>query len=181
MSRNGIDAVCPQMRVVHLPEPKAIGIVAILRPKRAFRPRSGQKIARVSTQYSASPAPLFAYFFWQDRWNQIANQRSVCNLERTSNGTDETCRLRRGEECGVCEDEPPEARLRPCRKRGNPVNPDRRADRIVRPYILSRAGKEIGVKCSPRLRRELVSSVPAEKLPALFFTIYNIESFQPLW
>ena len=42
-------------------------------------------------------AHLFAYFFWQDRWNQIANQRSVCNLERTSNGTDETCRLRRGE------------------------------------------------------------------------------------
>ena len=43
------------------------------------------------------PAPLFAHFFWQDRRNQIANQRSVCNLERTSNGTDETCRLRRGE------------------------------------------------------------------------------------
>ena len=79
-------------------------------------------------------AHLFAYFFWQDRWNQIANQRSVCNLERTSNGTDETCRLRRGEglreapraqalrraiglaermqseaSLGVCEDEPPEA------------------------------------------------------------------------
>ena len=134
-----------------------------------------------AVQSDPLPAPLFAHFFWQDRRNQIANQRSVCNLERTSNGTDETCRLRRGEECGVCEDEPPEARLRPCRKRGNPANPDRRADRIVRPYILSRAGKEIGVKCSPRLRRELASSVPAEKLPALFFTIYNIESFQPLW
>ena len=89
-------------------------------------------------------AHLFAYFFWQDRWNQIANQRSVCNLERTSNGTDETCRLRRGEglreapraqalrraiglaermqseaSLGVCEDEPPEARLRRCRINGS--------------------------------------------------------------
>ena len=182
MSRTEIDTVCPQMRVVHSSEPKAIGKMAILRPNRAFGPRSGQKIARVSAQYNASPSASFLpILFWQDRWNQIANQRSVCNLERTSNGTDETCRLRRGEECGVCEDEPPEARLRPCRKRGSPVNPDRRADRIVRPYILSRTGKEIGVKCFPRLRRELVSSVPAEKLPALFFTIYNIESFQPLW
>ena len=144
MSRTEIDAVCPQMRVVHLPEPKAIGMVTVLRPKRAFRPRSGQKIARVSAQYNASPAHLFAYFFWQDRWNQIANQRSVCNLERTSNGTDETCRLRRGEglreapraqalrraiglaermqseaSLGVREDEPPEARLRCCRERGS--------------------------------------------------------------
>ena len=97
MSRTEIDAVCPQMRVEHLPEPKAIGNVSALRPKRAFRPRSGQKIARVSAQYDASTAHLFASFFWQDRRNQIANQRSVCNLERTSNGTDETCRLRQGE------------------------------------------------------------------------------------
>ena len=90
----------------------------------------------LAVQSDPHPAPLFAYFFWQDRWNQIANQRSVCNLERTSNGTDETCRLRRGEglreapraqalrraiglaermqseaSLGVCEDEPPEARL----------------------------------------------------------------------
>ena len=50
-----------------------------------------------AVQSDPYPAPLFAHFFWQDRWNQIANQRSVCNLERTSNGTDETCRLRRGE------------------------------------------------------------------------------------
>ena len=60
-----------------------------------------------AVQSDPYPAPLFAHFFWQDRRNQIANQRSVCNLERTSNGTDETCRLRRGEECGVCEDECP--------------------------------------------------------------------------
>ena len=95
-----------------------------------------------AVQSDPYPAPLFAYFFWQDRWNQIANQRSVCNLERTSNGTDETCRLRRGEglreapraqalrraiglaermqseaSLGVCEDEPPEARLRCWRER----------------------------------------------------------------
>ena len=35
MSRTEIDAVCPQMRVVHLPELKAIGTVTILRPNRA--------------------------------------------------------------------------------------------------------------------------------------------------
>ena len=35
MSRTEIIAVYSQMRVVHLPEPKAIGTVAILRPKRA--------------------------------------------------------------------------------------------------------------------------------------------------
>ena len=63
MSRNGIDAVCPQMRVVHSSEPKAIGKITILRPNRAFRPRSGQKIARVSAQYNASSAPLFSPFF----------------------------------------------------------------------------------------------------------------------
>ena len=67
MSRNGIDAVCPQMRVVHSSEPKAIGKITILRPNRAFRPRRGQKIARVNAQYNASPAPLFAYFFWRSR------------------------------------------------------------------------------------------------------------------
>ena len=81
--------------------------------------RSGRGAAKKSRASARNitrlQAPLFAYFFWQDRWNQIANQRSVCNLERTNNGTDETCRLRRGEECGVCEDEPPEAQLR-CRR-----------------------------------------------------------------
>ena len=130
-------AVCPQMRVVHLPEPKAIGIVAILRPKRAFRPRSGQKIARVSAQYK----------------NRIANQRSVRNSERTSSAMDEACRLRRDEglreapraqalrraiglaermqseaSLGVCEDEPPEAQLRCRRINGSPVNSGKRAD-----------------------------------------------------
>ena len=36
MSRTEIDAVCPQMRVVHLPEPKAIRMVTVLRPNRAL-------------------------------------------------------------------------------------------------------------------------------------------------
>ena len=36
---------------------------------------------------------------------QIATQRSGCNLERTSSGMDEPCRLRRGEGYGACEDE----------------------------------------------------------------------------
>ena len=97
-----------------------------------------------AVQSNPHSTPLFAHFFWQDRRNQIANQRSVCNLERTSNGTDETCRLRRGEglreapraqalrraiglaermqseaSLGVCEDEPPKARLRSRRKKGS--------------------------------------------------------------
>ena len=136
MSGTEIIAGFPQMRVVHLSGTISYRENNDFAPVRSFRPRSGQKFARISAQYNASPAHLFAYFFWQDRWNQIANQRSVCNLERTSNGTDETCRLRRGEglreapraqalrraiglaermqseaSLGVCEDEPPEARL----------------------------------------------------------------------
>ena len=58
MSRNGIDAVCPQLRVVHSSEAKAIGPVAILRPKRA-----SNKIARVSAQYGASPSASFCLLF----------------------------------------------------------------------------------------------------------------------
>ena len=86
MSGTEIIAGCPQMRVVHLPEPKAIGIVAILRPNRAFRPRSGQKIARGSAQYNASQAHLFAYFFWQDRKSRSAKQQSQCNCKKGSFG-----------------------------------------------------------------------------------------------
>ena len=63
MSRSEIDAVCPQMRVVHSSEPKAIGKVAALRPKRAFRPRSGQKLARVSAQYKPRPSASFCLLF----------------------------------------------------------------------------------------------------------------------
>ena len=91
MSRTEIIAVCPQMRVVHLSEPKAIGTVAILRPKRAFRPRSGQKIARVSAQYSVSQAHLFAYFFWQDRKSRSAKQQLRCHRKEGSSGE---CRKR---------------------------------------------------------------------------------------
>ena len=51
---------------------------------------------------------FFAYFFLaRQKRNQTANQRSVCCLERTSSGMDETCRLRRGEGYGACEDECP--------------------------------------------------------------------------
>ena len=63
MSRTEIDAVYRQLCVVHLSEAKAIGKIAILRPKRAFRPRSGQKIARVSAQYGASPSASFCLLF----------------------------------------------------------------------------------------------------------------------
>ena len=49
---------------------------------------------------------FFAYFFLaRQKRDQTANQRSVCCLERTSSAMDETCRLRRGEGYGACEDE----------------------------------------------------------------------------
>ena len=147
-----------------------------MRPNRALRPRSGLKFARVSAQYGASPAPLFAYFFWQDRWNQIANQRSVCNLERTNNGTDETCRLRRGEGCGVCEDEPPEARLRFHRtQRQSGANRKRRADRVVGPYKLPRRiNCEATVAVSPHQRHSGVSrKYKSTALRAVLFIQFN--------
>ena len=51
---------------------------------------------------------FFAYFFLErQKCSQTANQRSVCCLERTSSEMDETCRLRRGEGYGACEDERP--------------------------------------------------------------------------
>ena len=58
MGRTEIDAVCPQVRVVHSAEPKAIGKVAALRPKRA-----SNKFARVSAQYNASPGASFCLLF----------------------------------------------------------------------------------------------------------------------
>ena len=55
---------------------------------------------------------FFAYFFLaRQNWDQTANQRSVCCLERTSSAMDETCRLRRGEGYAACEDESPKAQL----------------------------------------------------------------------
>ena len=73
MSRIEIDAVCPQMCVVHSSEPKSIGKVAALRPNRAFRPRSGQKLARVSAQYNASPSASFLpVLFGQGRKERAA-------------------------------------------------------------------------------------------------------------
>ena len=55
-------------------------------PVRAFRPRSGQKLARVSAQYNASPAHLFAYFFWRNRKSRSAKQWLQCNCKRGSSG-----------------------------------------------------------------------------------------------
>ena len=125
----------------HLPAWKLLSMGA-LSPRRRRCSSALQSVYRVlaaaffegvllwlAVQSDPLPAPLFAHFFWQDRRNQIANQRSVCNLERTSNGTDETCRLRRGEGCGVCEDEG--LRSNSCSLIENsapPVNSDKRAD-----------------------------------------------------
>ncbi len=50
MSRIEIAPDCRFLSVVHLPEPKAIGIVAILRPKRAFRPRGAAKNSRAAAR-----------------------------------------------------------------------------------------------------------------------------------
>ena len=57
-----------------------------LAPDRAFRPRSGQKFARVSAQYNASPAHLFAYFFWRNRKSRSAKQQLQCQCKRGSSG-----------------------------------------------------------------------------------------------
>ena len=78
MSRTEIDAVCPQMRVVHLPEPKAIRMVTVLRPSG----RSGRGAAKNSRASARNmmrlQAPLFAHFFWQDRKSGSAKQQLRC-------------------------------------------------------------------------------------------------------
>ena len=59
-------------------------------------------------RYRTRPVPLFCILFLaRQEWDQTANQRSVCCLERTSSAMDETCRLRRGEGYEACEDECP--------------------------------------------------------------------------
>ena len=78
MSRTEIDAVYRQLCVVHLSEAKAIGKIAILRPKRAFRPRSGQKSRASARNINRVQAHLFAYFFWQDRKSRSAKQQLQC-------------------------------------------------------------------------------------------------------
>ena len=93
--------------------------------RRAFclRKEKRQHAQRNDTPFCASALfrvlrLFFAYFFLaRQKWDQTANQRSVCCLERTSSGMDETCRLRRGEGYGACEDELPEAQLRSHRKK----------------------------------------------------------------
>ena len=65
--------------------------------------------------FCVSSALFFHIFSRKRGWNQIATQRSGCNLERTSSEMYEFCRLRRNEEYGACEDEPAERRPL-CRK-----------------------------------------------------------------
>ena len=96
-------------------------------PEEGVQAAGRPKIARISAQYK----------------NRIANQRSVCNSERTSSAMDEACRLRRDEGYGACEDEAllfayffwrnrksrsAKQRLQCHCKRGSPVKPDKRAD-----------------------------------------------------
>ena len=68
-----------------------------------------------SALFHVSSALFFHIFSRKRGWNQIATQRSGCNLERTSSEMYEFCRLRRNEEYGACEDEPAERRPL-CRK-----------------------------------------------------------------
>ena len=68
-----------------------------------------------SALFHVSSALFFHIFSRKKGWNQIATQRSGCNLERTSSEMYEFCRLRRNEEYGACEDEPAERRPL-CRK-----------------------------------------------------------------
>ena len=113
MRRNGIIAVCPRLRVVHLSEAKTIGMVAILRPKRAFRPRSGQKIARVSAQNDASPAPLFSPFFsGKTEKNGPAEQRLRCYRKRDSPVNTEKGPTESSAPAGCMDKTPAEQRLR---------------------------------------------------------------------
>ena len=57
---------CRVPGVVPLPAPKMIRTAASLRPNRAF------KILRAQARQLMFPAPLFAYFFWQDRKSRSA-------------------------------------------------------------------------------------------------------------
>ena len=155
MSRREVDAVCPQMRVVHLSEPSAIGMVAILRPKRAFRPRSGQKFARVSAQYGASPAPLFAYFFWRNRKSRSAKQRSRRCRKRGSSGENR----KKGQMWASAPTEgrnrksrPSETQLRSHRKSGSPVKPEKGPSLPAEPSDFITCRKNHGLPYCWRLR-----------------------------
>ena len=86
---------------------------------------------------------------------KMQTSASVCILERTSSGMDETCRLRRGEGDGACEDEPPEAQLRyyrilphagACRQ---PLRQNLRFDHLP----LHRGGFGRTASSAPRVRR----------------------------
>ena len=53
-------------------------------PEEGVQAAERPKIARVSAQYNASPAPLFAYFFWQGRKSRPAKQQLRCWRKRGS-------------------------------------------------------------------------------------------------
>ena len=95
MSRTEIDAVCPQMRVVHLPEPKAIRMVTVLRPSG----RSGRGAAKNSRASARNmmrlQAPLFAHFFWQDRKSGSAKQQLRSHRKSGTAGANRKCRADR--------------------------------------------------------------------------------------
>ena len=85
MSRTEIDAVCPQMRVVHLPEPKAIRMVTVLRPSG----RSGRGAAKKSRASARNmmrlQAPLFFPFFsGKTEKNGPAERQLRCHRKRGS-------------------------------------------------------------------------------------------------
>ena len=84
MSRTEIDAVYRQLCVVHLSEAKAIGKIASLRPKRAFRPRGGQKSRASARNMAHLQAHLFAYFFWRNRKSRPSETQLRCYHKRGS-------------------------------------------------------------------------------------------------
>ena len=63
MSRTEIDAVCPQLRVVHLSELKAIGKITILCPLRRAGRGAAKKSRASARNMMRLQAPLFSPFF----------------------------------------------------------------------------------------------------------------------
>ena len=72
------------MRVVHLPEPKAIGIVTVLRPSGRSGRGAAKKSRAAARNITRSQAHLFAYFFWRNRKSRSAKQRLQCHCKRGS-------------------------------------------------------------------------------------------------
>ena len=95
-----------------------------------------------SALFRVSSALFFHIFSRKRGWNQIATQRSGCNLERTSSEMYEFCRLRRNEEYGACEDEPAERRHGASKSIAPSAHPNAEKSRPcgrLSIYLLSRA------------------------------------------